>query len=244
MLGGWYTFCGASWCRTSVFFKLTSRPKIWAVFEKQDVIRCIAASVWAKRTASSAHSSSRISSSMVFVWACRRLRLNTLPSRWKRMYMQSALSRSSVVCWSIILNKMVNSVGARTQPCFTPFTIGKGCERLLLCLTPSWPSWSWMIIVRNFSWQPSFSRIFQSPCLLTVSNAFVRSTKVTYNALFCSRHISWICLRTNTLSVVPRLALKPHCVSEMWASAIAGTSRFSITLARILPATDRSVMPR
>ena len=39
-------------------------------------------------------------------------------------------------------------------------------------------------MARNFGGQPSFLRIFQSPFLLTVSNAFVRSTKAMNNSLF------------------------------------------------------------
>ena len=48
------------------------------------------------------------------------------------------------------------------------------------------PSCSWMTMSKYFGGQPSFSRIFQSPFLSTVPNAFDRSTYVIYNHLFCS----------------------------------------------------------
>jgi len=54
-----------------------SLPKTSA---KQDVIRCMADSVLATRTASTANSSPLISFSLVFVRGCKRLRLNRLPS--------------------------------------------------------------------------------------------------------------------------------------------------------------------
>ena len=72
-----------------------------------------------------------------------------------------------------------------------------------------------MTMVRNLGGQPSFARIFRSPVLLTVSNAFVRSTKVMYIPLFCSLHFFWICLKTNTMSAVPLFALKPHWLWNM-----------------------------
>ena len=46
------------------------------------------------------------------------------------------------------------------------------------------------------------------------------------------------------MSVVPRLALKPHWLSGRCSSAIVGTSLFSNTLAKILLAMERTVIPR
>ena len=150
-----------------------------------------------------------------------------------------------MTCSSIMLKNSVESVGATSQSCFTPFYILKGRERMLLCLTwPSWSSCSWKTMARNFGGQPGFLRIFQSPFLLTVSNAFVGSTKVMNNPFFCSRYFSWISLRANTMSVAPRLALKPHWLSGRCFPAIVGTSLFSNTLATILPAMERIVIPR
>ena len=94
-------------------------------------------------------------------------------------------------------------------------------------------------MVRNFGGRPGRSKICYRAFLLTVSNALVRSTNVTCSPLFCSQHFSWSCLRTNTISVVLLLALKPHYISGRWLSAIPGTSLFRSTLARILPAMER-----
>ncbi len=114
--------------------------------------------------------------------------------------MPSDLSRSSVVCWSIMLNS--EQCGGKNTALF--HTI---CNREGLWAGLHGAGWSWWgTLVGNLA----FPEFFQSPCPLTVSNAFVRSMKVTYSALFCSRHFSWICLRINTMSVVTRLALKPH----------------------------------
>ena len=77
------------------------------------------------------------SCSSVFVWAYSLLRLNRLPSRWQQMHTAPSSSRSSMACLSIMLKKMLNRVGARTQPCFTPLTMGKGPEWSLYNLT--WP---------------------------------------------------------------------------------------------------------
>ena len=63
--------------KTSVFFRLMVRPKTFAASEKRLTICCRASSVWARRVQSSANSSSVMSSSMVFVRARRRRRLNT-----------------------------------------------------------------------------------------------------------------------------------------------------------------------
>ena len=144
-----------------------------------------------------------------------------------------------MACLSIILKKMLNRVGARAQPCFTPLAIGKGSERLLFNLTrPRWSSCSWMTILRNFGGQSRRSMISQ------VSNALVRSTNVTYSPLFCSRHFSWSCLRTKTMSVVPRFALKPHWVSGRWSSAMIDTSPFMSTREKIFPAMESRMIPR
>ena len=85
---------------------------------------------------------------------------------------------------------MLNRVGVKTQPCFTPLAIRKGLERSLFNLTwPCWSSCSW----RNFGDSRGAPMISQRSFLLTVSNALVRSTNVTYSPLFCSRHFSWSC---------------------------------------------------
>ena len=149
--------------------------------------------MWATRAASSAKRRSWISLSCVLVWAWRRHRLKRLPSSRYLTYTPSSSSTpsSTVACLSIMLKKMLKRVGARTQPCFTPLEMEKGSDSSPFSLIwPRWFSCSWITICRNLGGQPSRSRMSQSPVLLTVSNAFVRSTKVTYSPLFCSRHFS------------------------------------------------------
>ena len=63
---------------------------------------------------------------MDFFLACSLLRLNSLPPVRYRMSKPELASRKASV--SIAENIMLNSVGARTQPCFTPFVTGKGVE--------------------------------------------------------------------------------------------------------------------
>ena len=56
-----------------------------------------------------------------------------------------------MICLSIMVKKMLNRVGARTQPCFTPLTMGKDLKRSLFNLT--WLRWSlcsWITMLRNF----------------------------------------------------------------------------------------------
>ena len=80
---------------------------------------------------------------------------------------------------SIAENTMLNSVGARTQPCLTPLVTGKASEDSLSSRTRAiMPSWIWRTIAMNVLGQPNFSMIFQSPSRLTVSKALVKSTKV------------------------------------------------------------------
>ena len=67
------------------------------------------------------------------------------------MYTALSSSRSSMTCLSIMLKKMLNRIGARTQPCFTLLMIGKDPERSLFNLI--WPCWSLcscLTMLRNF----------------------------------------------------------------------------------------------
>ena len=47
-------------------------------------------------------------------------------------YIPLSSFRSSVACLSIILKMMLKRVGAKAQPCFTPFEVGKSSDRSLL----------------------------------------------------------------------------------------------------------------
>ena len=161
------------------------------------------------------------------------------------MHTALSSSRSSMTCLSIMLKKMLNRVGARIQPCFTLLMIGKDPEKSLFNLT--WPHWSlcsWITMLRTSVGQPRHSIIIHSPFLLTVSNALVRSTNTTYCPLFCSLNFSWSCLKMNTMSAVPLLALNPHWVSGRWFSAMVGTNLFRSIRARIFPAMASRVIPQ
>ena len=79
------------------------------------------------------------------------------------MYTASSSSMSSMACLRIMLKRMLNRLGARTQPCFTPLTMGKGSERLLFNLT--WRCCSsciWTIILKNFGGKPRCSKMIGS----------------------------------------------------------------------------------
>ena len=78
---------------------------------------------------------------------------------------------------SMAENMRLNRVGARTQPCFTPFETGNGSEVSPLSWTlASMPLCSCRTMAMNFLGHPYFAMIPQRPSLLTVSKALVRST--------------------------------------------------------------------
>ena len=73
----------------------------------------------------------------------------------------------------------LKTVAANTHPCFIPFVTGKGSDEqpfsMTLAIIPSWNDLVRLLIV--FTGHPSFFRMDQCPVLLTVSKAFVKSTK-------------------------------------------------------------------
>ena len=139
---------------------------------------------------------------------------------------------------------MLNRVGARTQPCFTPLMMGKDPERSLFNLSwPCWSLWSWITMMRNFRENPRHSVIILGLFIFTESNALVRSTNAIYNPLFYSLNFSWRCLRTNSTSVVPLLALKPRWAFGTWSLAMVDTNIFRSTRAMIFPAMESRVIP-
>ena len=80
-------------------------------------------------------------------------------------------------------------VGARTHPCLTPFVIANVSETSPPFLTFTIiPVCRLSIMVVNFSWHPYFLSSCHSPVLLTVSNAFVKSTNTIYRGRSCSMH--------------------------------------------------------
>ena len=144
-----------------------------------------------------------------------------------------------------MLKKMGNNVGARTQPSLTPFEMGEAARErpIVLHLTLL----TFIELAENgekFWGQPRHARVFHSLSWLTVSKAFVRSTKAAYRPMFCSLHFSCICLSTKIMSTVPLLDLNPHWLSGVFSCAIVGMSLFSKTRAKILPAMESRVMPQ
>ena len=95
---------------TTVFCRLTARPKSSVASAKQDVNFCSAFST------------------VVSEWAFRRLRLKRLPSSRVRMYIRSVSSLDSNAFLTMALKNIENSVGASTHPCFTPLCIANGPE--------------------------------------------------------------------------------------------------------------------
>ena len=126
---------------------------------------------------------------LILVIACRGQRLKSLPSHRYVIEMPDELSLNASV--SIAQNTRLNSAGAKTHPCFTPFVTWKSSELLpSLSTLATMPSEKRLIIYTNFSGQPNFAKIFHNPFLLTESNALVRSTKVIKRSCCCSIHFS------------------------------------------------------
>ena len=64
---------------------------------------------------------------------------------------------------------MLKRVGARTQPCFTPFVTGNESDVSPLSRTDAiMPSCNWRTSAMNFLGQPNFSIICHRPSLQTV----------------------------------------------------------------------------
>ena len=141
------------------------------------------------RAASSAKSISRISTSVTLVLAGRRAMLKSLPSALVWMYSPSLQSLKAY--WRSMEKNMQKSVGARTEPCFTPLLTGKASEvaplnHTVLCML----SWNDVTTANRCEGQPIFWRSLKSPLLLTKSKAFVKSMKARYRGICCSWHFS------------------------------------------------------
>ena len=93
-----------------------------------------------------------------------------------------------------------------------------------------------MMMLRSFGGHPTciLSRRVKRPFLLTKSKALVRSMNAIYSGCLCSRHFSCSCPRENTMLMVDRLALKPHCASGYTLSARV-CSLFKTTRAKCFP---------
>ena len=116
--GSWYRFPGADWYITSAFLVLMVRPKLSQTVENPSISSCIFCSLLAFSAQSSAKQRSLITVSLTLVTASRRRGLNSFLSYLYLMDMPREVSLKASV--SFAENIRLNSVGARTQPCFTP----------------------------------------------------------------------------------------------------------------------------
>ena len=145
---------------------------------------------------------------------------------------------------SISANSRLKRLGARTQPCFTPFATGNGSDTSLFSMTLAIiPSYRDCTMLMNLGGQPSFDGMDQRPGLRTVSKALLRSTNKRYRSWRCSRHFSCSWRATNIVSTVPLFCLNPHWLSETTLSRRYLMTLFRRTRARSLPAMLRSEMP-
>ena len=107
-------------CSTSVFFTLMVNPKLSQASEKLLTLCCMSSSEPALRVQSSANRKSLNDVTLVLVLDSSHLGLNSLPSV---LYFNCIplLSTSLKVSDSVTENIILNNVGAKTQPSFTPF---------------------------------------------------------------------------------------------------------------------------
>ena len=242
MCGLWHIFRGAGWCVTIVFLVLMVKPKMSQALEKWFTHCCISASVLLLREQSSANRSSLSVATFTCVFALSRLRLNTPQSVLHFSWMPSSLSCEA--SWSMAANTKLNRVGARTQPCFTPFVTGNESEVSPLSRTMALiPSCNWRTSTVCFLGQPDFSIISHSPFLQTVSNALVKSMNVMKRSSYCSWHFSCSWRAAKIMSTVPRPPRKPHWLSGSRPCSKWTIRRLSITRANIFPAMARREIP-
>ena len=102
------------------------KAKLLQASENLSALNCMPASETALRVQSSANKKSLMVPVKTLVFAGSLLRLKTEPSVRYLMPMPPSTSPKASV--SIAENMRLNSVGARTQPCFTLFEIEKGSE--------------------------------------------------------------------------------------------------------------------
>ena len=111
---------------TSIFLVLMVKPNLSQAVENPSISSCISCSLLAFNAQSSAKTRYLITVSLTLLTACRRRGLNSFPSHLYLMGMP--VEESSKASISIAENNKLNSVGARTQPCFTPLITGNGSE--------------------------------------------------------------------------------------------------------------------
>ena len=242
MFGSWYGYPGAGWYITSVFLVLIVKPKLSQAVENPSISSCISCSLLAFSAQSSAKTRSLITVSLTLLTAWRRRGLNSFPSHLYLIGMPGEVSLKASI--RIAENNRLNSVGARTQPCFTPFFTGNGSEAFPSSSTRAMiPSWNCLTIFTSLSGQPNLDMIFHNPSLLTVSNAFVRSTNVMYRSWCCSMLFSCSWRAAKTISMVPRPAWNPHWLSGRGPCSRCFRRRFRSTRAKIMLAIARRDIP-
>ena len=152
--GSWYWFPGAGWNITSVFLVLMVRPKLLQAAEKLSISTCISCSSLALRAQSSAKRKS-LRSLLHLRDGLQSPRVEQLEQVLNLLLMPGSQSLKASV--SIAENIMLNSVGARTQPCLTPLVTGKASEGSPSSRTRAiMPSWNWRTIAMNVLGQPNF----------------------------------------------------------------------------------------
>ena len=151
---------------------------------------------------------SRMLSDLTFVFGLSLLRLNRQPSVRCLMSSPSLLSLKASV--SMDENMRLNSVGARTQTCLTPFVTGKGLEASPFSWTQAcMPYWKCLTIAINLFGQPYLAIILHRPSLQTVSKAFIRSKYRENRSIFCFWHFS--CNR-----LVANITFFPETTFALW----------------------------
>ena len=124
--GPWASLClslsgvCAGWCNTSVFFMLMVSPKALHSLESLFMLLCMVSVESALRAQSSTNRKSQQKKSWsTLVSALSLARVNSPPP-----YVLQSIAIAFVLSWKAIFSKpeimILNSVGARTQPCLTP----------------------------------------------------------------------------------------------------------------------------
>ena len=142
-----------------------------------------------------------------------------------------------MTCLSIMLRKMLNRVGARTQPSFTPLTIGNDPEKSLFILTwLHWSCWGTLGSSQGAPW--SSTVLFFSLCQT------LRSGRQTLRTVPCSAPcISLDAVWGWTPCLWCPCWLWTHTVFCRWSLAIVGTNLFRNTRVRIVPVMENSDPP-
>jgi len=133
-----------------------------------------------------------ISCPKVFLWSCRRLRLNRLPSVCKWIYFPSSLSKSRL---SIMLKRTVNGVRARRR-----FSL-KPSERL-------WQNVALSDLDRSCS-KPAVTWLFQD----SLKTSSVHGLKCLCQIDKCVRLFSYICILNRWRALFSPLFLYPVMVT-------------------------------